>query len=473
VYTGLIGCYATMQAPMNVEWQLTELRSDNTKMGVPGSSNTVNRDLSDLDVFNPSTAHPTVNTYWTSTYNVIRNANIILKSLGVDYNQNSGTLSLSPITLTISDSLRKQYAGEALVIRANAYFNLVRLYGGVFLLTQPISPEDAKKMNRSSVADIYKLIIADLTTASSYCSAARFTSIPTSTIGRANSWVAKGLLGKVYLTLNQKNLAIAQLQDVITNSGYSLQATYANVFSITNEMNSEILFTVRYKAGNLGLGSAFGNQFAPLGTSIINGSGLGWNYPTAEFDTISGMAPTTPIDPRKVVNMAFTGTTAKLLYVRKFFATVVTANDGESDWPILRYADVLLMLAEAQGFSPASITLINQVRTRVGLPNLTGITTIASFEQALAYERRMEFAFENQRFFDLVRYNSTLTTIKADDVIKNHIAREFASHYNNYNPVVPLAILQSNVNANKFLLPIPQREIDTNSQIVIPQNPGY
>jgi len=478
VQTGLIGCYNALQKPMYYEWRVTELRSDNTKMGVPTSSNTDNRDQSDLDVFIPSTGNPAVYNYWINTYLVIRSANIILQNLGVVYNPANASFTLNPISINISDSLRKQYAGEAMVLRANAYFNLVRLYGGVFLIHTPISAEEAKQLNRSTVDDIYKLIVADLTAATTYCSSLKY-SATAATLGRVNAWVAKGLLAKVYLTLNNKSAAITLLQDVINNSGYALQSSYANVFSITNEMNSEMMFAVRYKAGNLGLGSSFGNDFAPLGSgsAVINGSGLGWNYPTNDIDTTLGgytsRGVPIPLDPRKAVCLGSYGT-SKLLYVKKFLNPVVTTNDGESDWPVLRYADILLMLAEAQGYTPSSITLINQIRTRAGLTALPAtVNNTATFEQALSNERRLEFAFENQRWFDLVRFNTTLTTITAEQTIKDHLAKEFANHYAQYSPVVPLATLQGYVTKDKLLLPIPQHEIDTNSQLTIPQNPGY
>jgi starch-binding outer membrane protein, SusD/RagB family len=472
VFTGLVGCYATQQRPQNIEWQLTELRSDNTKMGVPASNNTTNRDLSDLDLFIPATGHPAVYEYWIATYNVIRNANIILKNLGVKYQATSNTISLEPIKIVISDSLRKQYAGEALFIRGNAYFNLVRLYGGVFLLHEPTTAQTAKTINRSTATEIYNFIKNDLITAADYMSKLKATQIAAANVGRATTWAAKGILAKMYLTLNDKAAAIPLLQDIITNSGYGLQPTYANVFSITNEMNNEILYAVRYKAGNLGLGSKFGNDFAPLGsgTAVIAGSGLGYNYPTNELDTLMGISVS---DPRKATAFGIY-TAARVLYVKKFLNPVVTANDGESDWPILRYADIVLMLAEAQGYTPASITLINSIRTRSGLPILPAtVNTVALFEQALSAERRYEFAFENQRFYDLVRFNKTMTTITAEQTIKDHIAKEFARHYALYNPVIPLGTLQANVTANRLLLPIPQKEIDTNQELIITQNPGY
>lgn len=470
VQTGLNGCYNALQKPMFYEWQVTELRSDNTDQGVPSSNNTVNRDLSDLDEFIPSTGHAGVYSYWINTYFVIRNCNIILQNLGVVYNPASGAFTLNAINIPISDSVRKQFAGEAMVLRANSYFNLVRLFGGVFLIHTPVTADEAKTINRSSVDDIYKLIKADLTAASGYLSAAKFPQIQAANIGKVNVWVAKGLLAKVDLTLNDKASAIPLLQDVITNSGYSLQSSYANVFSISNEMSSDVMFAVRYKAGNLGLGSSFGNLFAPLGSgsAIINGSGSGLNYPTNDIDTALTVA-----DARKAVAMGAYGAT-KLLYVKKFLTPVVTTNDGESDWPVLRFADILLMQAEAQGFTPSSIALINQVRVRTGLGALpASVNSVATFEKALADERRFEFAFENQRWFDLVRFNKTMTTITAEQTMKDHLAKEFVSHYSQYSPVTPLAVLQSYVTANKLLLPIPQHEIDTNSQLVIPQNPGY
>ena len=104
-------------------------------------------------------------------------------------------------------------------------------------------------------------------------------------MGRANSWAARALLAKVYLTLNRKADALVLLNDVINNSGYSLLPNYAGVFSTLNEMNAEILFSVRYKSGKVGLGSPFANLFAPnnSGLAVVNGDGQGYNYPTVEL----------------------------------------------------------------------------------------------------------------------------------------------------------------------------------------------
>ena len=246
VKAALTGVYNGMQRALFNEWQVTELRSDNAKQGQPGSTASGNRDLSDLDMFIPATTHQGIYSYWLATYSNIRNANIVLEKLGVVYDPAAGTISFQDISIPITESDRKQLAGEAMFIRAYHYFNLVRLYGGVFLVHKTISPEQAKQMNRVTEAEIYKLIEADLTTAAASMNSLKFGQAANADVGRANRWAAKGLLAKVYLTLNRKADAIPLLQDVITNSGYSLQSNYASVFNINNEMNSEILFAVRY-----------------------------------------------------------------------------------------------------------------------------------------------------------------------------------------------------------------------------------
>jgi hypothetical protein len=471
----LAGCYNGMQAPLSTEWRLTELRSDNSKQGSTGSSNADNQDMNELDMFQVNAAHPNVLTYWLATYANIRNTNTLLQKLGVSYDAASGNTRYTDITVPVTDVDRKQLAGEALFIRAYHYFNLVRLYGGVFIVSEPIAPSTALTVNRSSVADTYKFIEADLKTAATSMSNRTYTQTVAQSqadLGHTTTWAAKALLAKVYLTQGRKAEAITLLQDVIANSGHSLSPTYAGVFSISNEVNSEILFAVRFKSGGLGLGSPFANYFAPLnsGSAVVAGDGRGWNYPTAELDTL------TNTDSRKQVLIGRYGTGTPKLYVAKYISTVTVQNDAENDWPVLRYADVLLMLAEAQGYTPQSISLINQVRQRASMPLLdpTQVNTVALFEKALADERRIEFAFENQRWFDLVRYNTTLTTISAEQTLRNHFAREFAAHYATYpTPTPTLAGLQQNVSSDHLLLPIPQREIDTNTQMTIPQNPGY
>jgi hypothetical protein len=536
ISTALTGCYNGMQRPLTDEWTLTELRSDNAIQGARASTSSVNRDLSDLDMFFPNTSHAGLYNYWLNTYYNIRNVNFVLNSLGVNYSPSSGTLAFDSITIDVKVTDKRKLAAEASFIRAHHYFNLVRLYGRVFLVHEPINPEEAKALNRTTTEEIYKLIIADLKNAADYGNTAKYAAIAKAELGRANSWSAKALLAKVYLTLNRKAEAITLLQDIIANSGYGLQSSYANVFSITNEMNAEILFAIRFKAG-IGLGSTLPNLFAPLnsGSAIVNGDGRGYNTPSAELNnsyfSISLTGASVKKDSTRVVlaaanaailpGMFVTGTqvaagttvasingnvitlsaaaiatsttaalaigdqrktitigtfTGGVLYPAKLISNPAIVNDAESDWIVIRYADVLLMLAEAQGNTAASIALINQIRTRAKVAPIdpANITSDALFESALLNERRWELAFESQRWFDLLRTNTTYTTITAEQTMTNHFTVMHPLHYSFYPPpTLTLAQMLAFVIPNRMILPIPQREIDNNTRIVIEQNPGY
>jgi hypothetical protein len=486
---GLTACYKGLQNPLLEEWSLTELRSDNTVMDGGTSTSTPNHDLAFLDQFYPPTTHQGLYKYWLNTYNNIRNTNTILNAAGANYNATTGIIEYQPVTIDVTAAQCKSIAAEASFIRAHHYFNLVRLYGGVFLIDEPITAEQAKTINRSTVADIYKLIEADLLNATANGNVAAFTANSTS-LGHANAWAAKALLAKVYLTLNRKAEAATLLNSIISSGGYSLQPTYESVFSVNNEMNSEILFAIRFKGGGLGMGNQLSNLFAPTnsGNAIINGDGKGYNTPILEI-TKSSSSYTNFIDPsaaRKAVNIGLYG--SNNYYVKKYISPTVLANDSENDWPVIRYADVLLMKAEADGNSPASMAIINQIRARAGITTpLATTATLTVFEKALASERRWEFAFENQRWFDILRFSTTMSSLSAttdpfpglklqgaEYIMKKHFANMYSKIYGSFS-VLPITLseLQANANVDLFLLPIPQYEIDTNSFLTIIQNPGY
>lgn len=481
--TALTGSYNGMQKPLEFEWMLTDLRTDNSKQGVANSSAAINFEFNDLDMFTLNSSHDKVYQYWLVTYKNIRSVNYVLRSLGVVYA--AGKTTVGEGTAKMTPGQRNQLAGEALFLRAYHYFNLVRLYGGVFLVTDPVDPEQSKQVSRVPLAECYQMIEADLVAAKNLLPQTAFTPSANADAGRANTWAARALLAKVYLTLHRGAEALPLLDEVINNSGYGLLPSFADVFSINNEMNKEILFAVRFKAGGLGLGNLMANNFAPTssGSAVVNGDGSGYNFPTNDLDLTYKTPASGAADSRKAVTMA---KYASKLYVKKFISPVLVKFDAENDFPVLRYADVLLMKAEALGFGNTSLELINQVRSRAGAAayttgdfktgfykypadpaNPNAIINEVQFLAALLNERRLEFAFENQRFFDLVR------TDQAIAVIKNHFAVEFDSHYKNYRPAFTLAELQANLTPEKLLLPIPQRELDANDQLKITQNPGY
>lgn len=489
VNIALTGCYNGLQEPLLTEWMMTEIRSDNARQRSVNSTTNTNMEINVLNLYTAGSQHQQIYNYWLSVYKNIRNINYVLRSLGVTYENNQ--LVFGEPTADVTEAQRNELVGQALFLRAYHYFNLVRLYGGVFLVTKPLIPAESKNINRSPIDDCYNLIIQDLQAASEKASALNYSAIPSTDLGKANAWSAKALLAKVYLTLPTPRPADALLllDDVIENSGYGLESSFDRVFSTKNEINKEILFAVRYKAGLVGLGNPMANLFAPAssGDAVINGDGSGFNYPTNSINSAYTLSTTSFSDERKAVTIGNYPNSTTPLYVNKFFSKVLVKDDAENDFTVLRFSDVLLMKAEAQGFNGAfgtSVGLINRIRERAGAGTFasgnfavafykyptTGegaITDEDLFEDALLEERRLEFAFENQRFFDMVRFG------KAIAIMQDHYAAEYSAYYSRFKPTIPLADLQANVNADRLLLPIPQREIDTNTEIEIPQNPSY
>ena len=449
VRAAIIGCYNGLQGPMNTEWMLTELRSDNAVQGSPTSTSTQNIELNQLDLFSLLPTHPRVYDYWLATYHNISRVNTALNSIELIKDENE----------------RNRLKAEISFIRAYHYFNLVRLFGPVFIETEIVTPQQARLIDRSSVEDVYTLITGDLKFALAT------TSLPDKVskdnLGRVGKHAVRTLLAKVYLTRGELGEARPLLETVRTSGDHHL-LPYEQVFAVTNEMNDEIIFAVRYKAGGYGIGSPFANRFAPSqsGDKIVNGDGSGWNFPSYDF---MGNAYDVG-DKRKEVTVDVFGTGDwPKNYNKKYLSQVQITYDAENDWPVLRYADVLLMLAEIineqEGHANA-LPLINQVRAEHG--ELGGLTMVNSQQDcriAIEEERRVEFAFENHRFFDLVR------TGRALEVLNNQIFGLDNAFYNRYrtDKPDPAKIVQE----WQLLLPIPQREIDANNKIVITQNYGY
>ncbi len=448
----VLGCYSGMQAPLDYEWMLIDLRSDDALQGQPNSSTVQNYAYNDLDMFRPSPSLEQIYDYWKACYHNISNANNVIQNVN----------KLDPTATLL------QYKGEALFIRSYHYFNLVRLFGPIFLVTETIQPSEAKKLNRQPVDLVYAQLVADLEYAIENLPA----TYPAADLGRATKWAAQALLAKVYLSwagtstnyLVEADQLLDELQQAPATGSIGLESDYAKIFDIKNEMNKEIVFAIRFKTGGYGLGSKFANMFAPLNSQMTAGGCQGLNNPSMSiYSAYKASGDTT----RQQVSMGhYDKTNIDSMYVKKFFSVATLGNDAENDWPVLRYADVLLMSAEVKarlGNVSAGLSRLNTVRTRAKLPSLT-ISSLAEFMEAIQLERRLEFAFENQRFFDLVRWGI------AGDVLTNDIYNVDWTHYSRF----PQAIAPRNpVDQWRLLLPIPQHEIDTNNETKIPQNYGY
>ena len=305
-----------------------------------------------------------------------------------------------------------------------------------------------------------------------------------SDLGRADLNAAKALLAKVYATHyrvgDEKYARAAQLcKEVLESesvgnpqSGSDLVA-YDKIFDISNEMNKEIIFAVRYLSGNVGLGSPFGNMFAPVnnGANVIIGTSSGYNTPTdniiAAYELRGEGA-----DKRLDVNVAqkYFNTTTQIWvegnngrYCKKYVNPVSTQYDGESDWPVIRVADIALLYAELtneiSGPSADNLKYLNMVCERAGVSTYTlaDLPSLYDFREAVRNERRLELAFENQRWFDLLRWGIATQTVN------NYLNSELL--YTEYSYTV------NDIEDWQTFLPIPVSVIDINPEIA--QNTGY
>ncbi len=460
VNTLVIGAYNGLHGVMYHQWSLTELRSDNARMRVSGSSAQDTKLIEQLDQGTIGTAHDWVGQYWDNCYATINRTNMVLANLDV-----------------VNDPIeRAQYEGEALFLRSLLYFDMIRLYGPVFLVTKQIGADEARKMQRSPLDQVYAQIEGDLERIVN--EEMLPVEMPAAQTGRATLVAAKALLAKVYLThyeIGAENYLKARtlLREVLAAVGDPKTATdlvpYARIFAKDNEMNKEIIFAVRYLSGNVGLGSPFTTLFGPLnnGNSVVLGSPKHYNYPS---DNLLAAYNANQTDLRKAVVIAegytniTTGDWKEERYMVKYLdPEMATEWDGENDWPVLRVGDVLLLLAEVinevDGPTDEALTYLNMIRERAGIPAYTA-TELASryqFREAVRAERRLELAFENHRWFDLLRWNIATATVN------NFLAGEaFFSEYN--YTVNPIEDWQT-------LLPIPLAVININPDVA--QNVGY
>jgi len=367
-------------------------------------------------------------------------------------------------SITMDETLKKRVLGEAKFLRSLYYFNLVRLFGDVPLITTPQVVGDDLKLKRSPKADVYALIIQDLTDAMALLPPATSYSGPD--IGRASKGAATGLLAKVYLTLGDYQKT-ADLCQQVTALGYALNANYADNFSATKKNTVESLFEVQF-SGKTTYGffddfnqASWTSTFTGPRNADFVGGGYGWNQPTQEFVNAYETG-----DQRKDITVLyaggpqFDGKTYLASYsttgfnLRKFLVPKSISpdyNTNPADFPVLRYADVLLMQAEALnelGQTSAAEVPLNIVRKRAGLGNVTTGLSKDAFRNVVLHERRMELAFEGQRWFDLIRINN-----------------------GQYGLSFLHLIGKVNASAKHLLLPIPQVEIDSNPNLT--QNPGY
>lgn len=441
IYDGL----QSQQAYGRTYYYLMEVRSDNTDIGDRGANAGI---ASQLDLFTEVTTSTFLSDGYAGSYVIITRANAVLGRIDA---------------ATIDETLKKQFKGEALFLRALSYFNLVRLYGRVPLVLRTETPNESLNDKRDAVTAIYAQIETDLKTAAgllpvSYASASDY--------GRATAGSANALLGKVYVTEKKWSDAATVLKTVLPN--YSLLPNYADLFKPENAINAETIFTVRFRKGQSpSEGNTFFNDMAP-GTFYINGttySGSTNNRPTNSIARAYEAGDVRFAASLDTVYSRSATVVARGNYIKKYGDFPAPTGDEGNSFPVLRYADVLLLLAEAlneQGYDAATtdghpLFYLNQVRQRakVAVKTAVDVPSQDALRDVIFAERRVELAFENDRWFDLIRWSKGLSVLQA------HLLTE-------YNLTTPV------LTADRLLYAIPQREIDVHKDPVnFPQNPGY
>ena len=446
VLAGIIGIYDAVQGVnentesssirynrgVQLEYLLTEHRSDNTR------SKTLEGSRADFHRYVVDPENIQSEDYYQSMYEIIFRANNVLNYINKADANNVDA-----------------YTAEAKFLRAYAYFNLVRLYGDVPLVTRVVGSEEKELLfTRVAVATVYEQIVADLQEGVNH--------LDNSSKSRASKAAAQGILAKVYLSQPTPNYAGARAlcEAIVTSGEFVLQSNFSDVFY--NELNDEIIFAVEYLTGNPEESQGFSSEFTSYkrqgrqdGLNIVNPN------LAQDFNTHGGN--------RTAVSYVAFGDDANLpvpenAEVAKFLPLGsdisdpnlptygATPSNAGNDWIVLRYADVLLMHVESimQGGDTASAAAIDSymaVRVRAGFDPVADRPSVLT-QDDLLLERRVELAFENHRFFDLLRFG------KAHDVLGAHAALKGYTSYN----------------IRRLLLPIPSREINL-SDGLLTQNP--
>jgi hypothetical protein len=405
---------------------------------------------------------------WADLYRIIYRANVIIERVpGVN-------LPTSLATNSAGLPFKDQFVGEAKFMRAFAYFNLVRLFGDVPLYTTPITNPEQVKIPRTSTAEVYALIIADLTDASTLLPPSYSNSGSGNELGRPTKWAATGVLADVYLTLKEYNNAMTAAKAVIDNSNRRLNTTYAGSFPARGgtENSQESLFEVQFASAATTGTAPLGNGYAFImgAPSETNGTtqSLGAYRPTNNTDPDNEGGFTGGLiqeyedgDIRKNVNFQFVPAGVNLeRWLTWKHHVPGTGAVGQANFPLYRLAEMFLIYAESANelglLDATGLEYLNQLRRRafdlpLTTPAAVDIATgksQAEYRDIIRSERRKELALENKRWFDLQRYGAEY----AVKVLRDDQKR-------------------ANFTADKLLLPIARVELVNNPKLV--QNPGY
>ncbi|MEO6844046.1 MAG: RagB/SusD family nutrient uptake outer membrane protein [Ginsengibacter sp.] len=459
---------------------LSEVRSDNI---YPNNQDGVARDHDPINNFQTNIAtNVYVEEAWRSDFKGIFDANTL-----IDQISKNGSLVGTP-------ALATRLTAEAKFLRAFFYFDLIKYYGKLPIIDHPVSAAEANKIRRSAVADVYTFIIADLQFAIANLPtnfSGPFPNYTSSDVGRATKYAAEAILARVYMTrsgpdygiqgpslgLKEWDLALPLLQDIISSglfafnsTPYSFPVPANGIFSYSNQnpsVNKEAIFDIMFLSGQSPiLGTDFPwllspqnyfNSF-PTGNSVANGT-IG--NPNVSYDLLNDFDPSdNRLSPTiHTTPFSYTGTLDSHPFFRKYLDTTKIPTASRFDWGInfiaIRYTDILMMKAEcvlngATGSQGDVDAIVNQVRERAGLSDLSDVTLPELFD-----ERRTEFAGEGLRWFDLQRSGNLITIMNAWISVEDAALKKM-----------------SQVTPNDIIYPVPQTQLDAAPELY-DQNPGY
>lgn len=378
---------------------VTEMISDNADKG--SSATDAGGDKLLLDNLTYTSTAGSFQSMWIRWYKSIGRA-----SQAIDYTEKFGLTD---------EAYKNRLIGEARFLRALNYFYLVRGWGDI-----PIQERDLIK--REPASEIYAYIEADLQFAIDHLPIK--SAYAAKDLGRATKGAAQGLLSKVYLYQSKWQQAADMAKTVINSGGYSLESDYATIWRLAGENGPESLFEWQARGTSIAHGiQQYSQVQAPRGGAV--NLGWGFNIPSqnlldafnAEKDNIRRDATIIFRGERLYDGRLIDNGVENPMYNEKAYSSANGgAADGDKNVRYLRLGEIYLILAEASnevGNSNEALSALNAIRTRVKLPNITN-TDQAQLRQLIWKERRLELAFEHDRWFDLVRTKQAKTAMAAN-----------------------------------------------------------
>jgi starch-binding outer membrane protein, SusD/RagB family len=426
----------------NAIWVFGDIASDDAvKGGNPGDQS----EITYIDEFIADANNGIAGNYWSFAYEAIARANNVIANVP---------------GITMEEALKSRIIAEAKFIRAYSYFNLVNVYGKVPLKLLPQLTYETIHVPLSEISDLYIQIEQDLSDAA----AALPVSYTTSDVGRITKGAALGLAGKVKLYQGKWSEAIASFHQLEALGIYKLLNNYADLFKLSNENSRESIFEIQHLSNqNPFTGNALNQWLAPA-----TEGGYYFDAPTQSLVDAFEKSATGELDPRLDVSIGregqpwlngetFNASSSPTGFLTKKHQQPLSEvssslkGDGDLNYIYLRYADVLLMKAEAfneLGQADSAKANLNKVRERArasfsgSLPSdlLQDIATSEpnTLRLAIQHERRVELAQEFHRYFDLMRWGKAIAEAA--------LGTDF------------------NYETRRFI-PIPQAEIDSNQGI--------